>query len=390
NWAPSIYVSSATTSNPLAYPDSSMYINVSVTDDNSCTKTDSVFITVDKVTVNVTGDTVINCFDGSVNLNAQVNTTSNSSAIKYSWNTVNGNIVGSVTDSNIIVSEAGNYLITATDTIRGCADSTEETTTSANDRPTPSFNPQNITCKSDSAIIDASSSTFVNGKDSLSWSTTDGKIISGFNNDTVLVSSPGSYELWLSDTMGCNTSGITEVNMDTISPSVSLSHPEPLQLNCSNDPIEIQLLNPKNRIRYKWLSSFEFSKLNNSEGIIVSDTGKYSLMATDTTTGCKSSKHLNVDRNCELKSFNTFTPNGDNKNDKWVINGIEKAPNNEVIIYNRWGDLIQKFSSYDNKDIVWKGKDDNGNPLNDGTFFYIIHLKEKGKKRSGWVHILSK
>ncbi|MFB6307294.1 MAG: gliding motility-associated C-terminal domain-containing protein, partial [Flavobacteriales bacterium] len=42
----------------------------------------------------------------------------------------------------------------------------------------------------------------------------------------------------------------------------------------------------------------------------------------------------------------------------------------------------------DNKDAVWEGKDKNENALNDGTYFYIIRLKDKGAQKSGWVQIM--
>ncbi|MFB6305749.1 MAG: gliding motility-associated C-terminal domain-containing protein, partial [Flavobacteriales bacterium] len=43
------------------------------------------------------------------------------------------------------------------------------------------------------------------------------------------------------------------------------------------------------------------------------------------------------------------------KNDKWVIRDIDKYPENSVKIYNSWGDLINSFKNYDNKNAVWKG-----------------------------------
>jgi gliding motility-associated-like protein len=69
-----------------------------------------------------------------------------------------------------------------------------------------------------------------------------------------------------------------------------------------------------------------------------------------------------------------------------VIEGIEKFPNNEVQIYNRWGDKIREFENYDNKNTYWDGTYLNDNPVPDGTYYFIVSLKNV-KLFTGWVHI---
>ncbi|SMD16445.1 DUF7507 domain-containing protein, partial [Pedobacter nyackensis] len=76
---------------------------------------------------------------------------------------------------------------------------------------------------------------------------------------------------------------------------------------------------------------------------------------------------------------NTFTPNGDGKNDTFLITGMENYEAVGIFIYNRWGDEVYRNSNYRNE---WDGKG-----LNDGTYFYVLKLK-KGKTeetRRSWV-----
>ena len=110
----------------------------------------------------------------------------------------------------------------------------------------------------------------------------------------------------------------------------------------------------------------------------------------DNETGCKSSDKVNIevqnDAEDIVKIYNAFTPNNDGVNDIWVIEGIEKFPNNEVQIYNRWGDKIREYTNYDNKNTYWDGSYLNNNPVPDGTYYFIVSLKNV-KIFTGWVHI---
>jgi gliding motility-associated-like protein len=69
-----------------------------------------------------------------------------------------------------------------------------------------------------------------------------------------------------------------------------------------------------------------------------------------------------------------ISPNGDGKNDVWIIDNIHEYPNNIVEIYNRWGELLFRAQPYQNNwDGTYKGK-----PLPMGTYYYIINLNEDG------------
>jgi len=96
--------------------------------------------------------------------------------------------------------------------------------------------------------------------------------------------------------------------------------------------------------------------------------------------------HIKDPRMDDLEPFSGFTPNGDGKNDIWTIRGIEDYPDNEVLIFNRWGDKIREFYRYDNKNVFWDSTNDNGNPVPDGTYFYILKVKNVGT-RTGWIFI---
>lgn len=89
----------------------------------------------------------------------------------------------------------------------------------------------------------------------------------------------------------------------------------------------------------------------------------------------------------DLKVYTGITPNGDGINDLWVIDGIDQYPDNEVIIYGRWGDKVWEGTNYDNINVVWDGKDKNGNTLTDGTYIYYINLTNGPDVPSSWVQL---
>ena len=59
--------------------------------------------------------------------------------------------------------------------------------------------------------------------------------------------------------------------------------------------------------------------------------------------------------------------NGDGKNDNWLVKNLEKFPDNEMVIFNRWGSEVHKQKSYKND---WAAKG-----LEQGTYFYKVRVK---------------
>ncbi len=84
---------------------------------------------------------------------------------------------------------------------------------------------------------------------------------------------------------------------------------------------------------------------------------------------------------------NAFSPDGDGINDGWEIKGIDLYPNNQVYIFNRWGDLINQFVGYNNSDVVWTGEGSANETMASGTYYYIIEINDSNTSLSGWVQL---
>lgn len=82
---------------------------------------------------------------------------------------------------------------------------------------------------------------------------------------------------------------------------------------------------------------------------------------------------------------NFLTPNGDGKNDLFVVKGLEKYLNNKIKIVDRAGRVIYSASNYQND---WDGYF-NGKPLAEDTYYYIIDLENAGTAK-GFISIIYK
>ena len=71
-----------------------------------------------------------------------------------------------------------------------------------------------------------------------------------------------------------------------------------------------------------------------------------------------------------------FSPNGDNVNETFHIENIDSYPQNKLIIFNRWGNIVYEKSGY-NTTSEWNGNSDEDGTMGDtkvpeGTYFYIL------------------
>ncbi len=91
----------------------------------------------------------------------------------------------------------------------------------------------------------------------------------------------------------------------------------------------------------------------------------------------------------ELQIFSAVSPNGDNFNDTFIIQGIAQFPDNELSIFNRWGVQVYNKKGYDNS---WAGISDGratiakGEELPAGTYYYVLKINGQ-KDRAGYLYI---
>ncbi|WP_343671805.1 gliding motility-associated C-terminal domain-containing protein [Chitinophaga sp.] len=81
---------------------------------------------------------------------------------------------------------------------------------------------------------------------------------------------------------------------------------------------------------------------------------------------------------------NVITPNGDGKNDQFVIKGLDLYPGSRLEIYNRWGNQVYRSDNYSNN---WKGEG-----LSAGIYYYVLRINMAGGPQlyKGYLELITR
>ncbi len=395
--------------------------SVTVTDQFGCEGSDVLSVIDVNPTVNA-GAPVRNLCQGET---ATIVAVSNTPNINYSWTP------GNQTTASITVSDAGTYIVTATDA-NGCfGRDTVVVTVFAN--PVPDLGAERNICGNESATL-STSGTF----SSYEWSTNE-------TTSTISVSSEGSYSVTVTDANGCT--GMSSVQVNVLS-EINFNLTD--FTLCSGD--ETTITAPDNFESYEWSNgsttqsitvgaqgvySVEVTDVNGCSGsasstvsfivyaldatatpttinkgettqlnVTVSggsgnytyswtpttglddnaianptatpeDTTVYTVVVVDAETECAvgtDSVLVEVILESRFAVPDAFTPDGDGRNDLFEIYTSGNITVSEFKIYNRWGELIHDATN------GWDGTY-KGEPQPVGTYgYYAVLIKDDGSK----------
>jgi gliding motility-associated-like protein len=109
HWSPSLYLTNTDVPSPITAPEESMHYSLTVTDDNGCSKTDSVYIEINpQVTVDAGGELEA-CIGSPIELGG--NPTASGSRFPYSfeWISEDGSIVGTSANPEFYPEASGQF-----------------------------------------------------------------------------------------------------------------------------------------------------------------------------------------------------------------------------------------------------------------------------------------
>ena len=220
-------------------------------------------------------------------------------------------------------------------------------------------------------------------------------IVSGNNNEIMDTKSEGSYQVTVTDALGCSESIIFEVSTPDIgSPEFSYDsfYLSTYGTLATNDPITFTNLSSEQYFNVFW----DFGDGNTSEEISPTHTytkrGVYEITLTvEFILGCSYSitKSIYVGDSYEIVIPNAFTPNNDGYNDTFrpIYYGFKYL---KMQIFDTWGTLIYTEESTSNELVGWGGRIGNKDGEN-GNYFYQVsgntHTEEKFSKNGAFTLI---
>lgn len=218
-----------------------------------------------------------------------------------------------------------------------------------------------------------------------SWTDASGNPV-GTNSSQLLNLSSGTYNLTVTDSRCGILKTAYTINDNPVNiPPPSVSN---IQL-CSSGSALIKVNDAVSTAIYNLYNSS-----TSSQPIDAQTGGVFKITATNNTVfyitqinGTCESSRAEVDVSVGISAINianTFTPNGDNINDYWVIKNIENYPDALVQVFNRYGQKLFESKGYARPfDGTY-----NGQKLPSGVYYYIINLSTNCNLLSGSLTII--
>jgi hypothetical protein len=249
----------------------------------------------------------------------------------------------------------GNYTLEVTDSLL-CKD-TVSFSVATSDTVIAIAGADEAFCINGNITLDGSASTVNNGTITYEWSEVLGSNVLGITDSVIIPGVVGTtnYQLIITNSLGCSdtdTVAFTANLLPVVSAGPDLEIVYGLTGTIGGSPT-----NPVGTTLV-WTPNLDLSSNIIANPVSSSAlTTTYLVTVTDTVTGCVASDSMVFVVLPQVIIPNGISPNGDGKNDTWIIGLITKFPDNEVEVYNRWGEQLYYKRNYDNTwDGTYKGK----------------------------------
>ena len=220
-------------------------------------------------------------------------------------------------------------------------------------------------------------------------------LVSGGNNEIMDTKIEGSYQVTVTDFLGCSESLVFDVTTPLIgSPEFEYDsfYLQTYEALAVNDPITFTNLSSEEYTNVSW--DFGDGNTSNEENPVhtYSRRGEYDVTLTvEFILGCSYSitKTIYVGDPYEIVIPNAFTPNNDNFNDVFrpIYYGFKSI---NIGIYDTWGTLIYSEETTANEMTGWSGRI-KGMEAENGNYFYQVtgttHTDEEFSKNGSFTLI---
>lgn len=362
---------------------------LSYTSNNGCSTSESVVVEAadDRPVADAGEDFALLCGE-TATLDAGG---SSGTGLTFQWTTLEGTaFTGDPMSAMIDITGAGVYEVLVGNSENGCTD-----------RDTIS-----VTLDTGEAATTAGTLSFCGAEGTLSanlpagatgvWTSTSGAVIADATNPNTTVTGlteGQSVFVWTLSRPNCPDYSSAELTV--VREAAFVANADELQINSvqregSVNLLSNDLLNGATNVNVTLLDTPPFGvidsqqissgllRYNAGQGTAGSFTLTYEICSNNCPDLCATGE---VTIEVEDDGFvpplpNAITPNGDGLNETLVFdillnNPASEFPDNELIIFNRWGDILYEARPYNND---WDGRNQEGELLPEATYYYILRL----------------
>ena len=202
-----------------------------------------------------------------------------------------------------------------------------------------------------------------------------------WDNGEILVHAnicPGSHWVEVTDDGGC----VVRADFD-IDPLLITLDPAEFILECNLENLDVDIT--ANAAGGTAPYTYAWSNGNTESSVNLSlSPGNYTVTVMDDNACAEDTSFTIATISAECVP-NVFTPNGDNINDTWNLESTFLYNDSEIRIYGRYGRLLFQSVGYT---TPWDGKNENGNDVTEGAYFYHIDIGHDFDPIQGSVTIL--
>ncbi len=365
-----------------------VYVLLMQNTDNNCIATGTVIVTMDTIPplADAGPDTMILCGQP---LALDASNSGQGAEVSYQWQSTDGNIVSGANELIPVVDAGGTYVMITTSSTNGCTDtdtvvvdggvqlvdaevgmdyaSCEDSTLLMGNQPAGTTGLWTTNGTADILMADAMDTWVQNmnaGTQTFVW-TLSTDMCPDYSTDTLLVQVEGTP---IANTDAYTFFADLPVQELLLTLNDSLSTLISWEVSLINEPTEVVITGTNPGVY----------EVTNPSGFIGQLEFEYALCSETCPDLCDTTQVLltieePIDTITQIA--NAITPNDDGKNDVFIIPEIsmepDAYPNSELIIYNRWGDIVFQAKPYRND---WRGTDKSGNELPQGTYYYLMRL----------------
>ncbi len=232
-----------------------------------------------------------------------------------------------------------------------------------------------ITFTGDSICLGESFRLFSSGMDQYSWSPSRGLSASNISSPLARPDTTTIYRLIATDSFNCfpDTAFIPVVVFPR--PTINII---PEKITVSIGTIVTIPTVSSNVTRWRWTPVTGLSCSNCPQPNFRANQNIIYRVEVDNPGACPSTDEVEVEVRClasEIFVPNTFSPNGDGRNERFYPQGVGVAGIKHMRIFNRWGELVFEKTNFNSNDPAqgWDGTY-KGQKLSPDVFVYMIDV----------------